>query len=107
MKNIKTIFKKMLKPETLMLALCMIMTVFKQPALAAGGAEAVTSSFSTLTSIVTAIVSGFGEVLLLWAFLELGISFSGNEGTMQASAFKRVGGGLIMVLAPQLIAAFI
>ena len=29
-----------------------------------------------------------------------------QDGVMQSSAFKRIGGGLIMILAPQLISAF-
>lgn len=71
------------------------------------GGALVTSSFSTLTSVVTALISSIGELLLLWGFFEWGTALQSQEGVMQASAFKRIGGGLIMVLAPTLITAFI
>lgn len=71
------------------------------------GASAVTNSFSSLTDIVTALVSSIGTIVLLWGFFEWGTSMQSTDGVMQSSAFKRIGGGLIMVLAPQLISAFV
>ena len=77
------------------------MTVF------AGGAGVINSSFGTLRDLVAAMVSSIGAIVLLWGFFELGISMQSQEGSMQSNAFKRIGGALIMVLAPQLISAFI
>ncbi|MCR5545756.1 MAG: hypothetical protein K6F30_04680 [Lachnospiraceae bacterium] len=71
------------------------------------GAEAVTSSFNSLKEIVIALVSSVGTIVLLWGFFEWGTSMQSTDGVMQSSAFKRIGGGLIMVLAPQLISAFV
>ncbi len=73
----------------------------------AGGAGAINSSFGTLRDLVSAMVSSIGAIVLLWGFFELGISMQSQEGSMQSNAFKRIGGALIMVLAPQLISAFI
>ena len=70
------------------------------------GAQLVTNSFSTLISIVTALVSSIGSIVLLWGFFEWGTAMQSQEGVMQANAFKRIGGGLVMVIAPQLVAAF-
>ena len=67
------------------------------------GAAIVTGAFSNLTSIITAILSSIGSIILLWAFFEVGVSMQSQEGTMQAMGFKRVGGGLVMTLAPQLV----
>lgn len=67
------------------------------------GAAIVTGSFNNLTSIITAILSSIGSIILLWAFFEVGVSMQSQEGTMQAMGFKRVGGGLVMTLAPQLV----
>ena len=64
-------------------------------------------NFGILTDIMVALVSSIGEIVLLWGFLELGTSMQSQEGSMQAGAFKRVGGGIMMVLAPQLLAAFV
>ena len=88
------------------------MVFFPQLALAdeevaANGASVVTTNFGILTDIMTALVSSIGEIVLLWGFLELGTSMQSQEGSMQAGAFKRVGGGIMMVLAPQLLAAFV
>lgn len=80
---------------------------FVTPVFAAdSGATLVTNSFSTLISIVTALVSSIGSIVLLWGFFEWGTAMQSQEGVMQANAFKRIGGGLVMVIAPQLVAAF-
>ena len=71
--------------------------------LADDGAAIVTGAFNNLTSIITAILSSIGSIILLWAFFEVGVSMQSQEGTMQAMGFKRVGGGLVMTLAPQLV----
>lgn len=88
-----------------------VMIFFPQLAMAedvaTSGAAVVTTSFGTLTAIVTALVSSIGEVILLWGFFEWGTSMQSQEGVMQATAFKRIGGGLVMVIAPQLVAAFV
>ena len=55
---------------------------------AAGGT--ITSGFTNLLDIVKSLVS----------------SMQSQDGVMQSSAFKRIGGGLVMVLAPQLISVF-
>ena len=93
-------------------AFCTVMVFFPQLALAdeevaASGASVVTTNFGILTDIMIALVSSIGEIVLLWGFLELGTSMQSQEGSMQAGAFKRVGGGIMMVLAPQLLAAFV
>lgn len=80
---------------------------FAEESAAASGAEVVTSNFNIFTEIVKALVSSIGEIVLLWGFLELGTSMQSQEGSMQAGAFKRVGGGIVMVLGPQLLAAFV
>lgn len=73
----------------------------------ASGAASVTASFNTLKEIVVALVTSVGTIVLLWGFFEWGTSLQSQEGVMQANAFKRIGGGLVMVLAPQLITAFV
>ena len=86
----------------------MALSLFVWPEIAyAGGASAVTSSFNTLKDIVVALVTSVGTIVLLWGFFEWGTSLQSQEGVMQANAFKRIGGGLVMVLAPQLISAFV
>lgn len=88
------------------LAAAAVMMAVTVPVYAAG-AETVTSGFNTLFDIVSALVSSIGSIILLWGFFEWGTALQSQDGVMQSNAFKRIGGGLIMVLAPQLITAFI
>ena len=74
---------------------------------AATGANVITQGFSGLLDIVTALISAIGTIILLWGFFEWGISLQSQDGVMQSAAFKRIGGGLVMILAPQLISVFI
>lgn len=73
----------------------------------ASGSGQITSSFNQLLDIVKALVSSIGSIVLLWGFFEWGTSMQSQDGVMQSSAFKRIGGGLVMVIASQLISAFI
>ena len=82
------------------------LTVFAEEE-ATDGAAIVTGAFNNLIAIVTAMVSSIGAIILLWAFFEVGVSMQSQEGTMQAMGFKRVGGGLVMTLAPQLVNAIL
>ena len=57
--------------------------------------------------IMAAFVSSIGAIIVLWMLFEMGMAVQSQEGTMQANGIKKVGGGLVMVLAPQLISALI
>lgn len=70
---------------------------------ASEGTGAITSSFENLKNIVVSIISGIGTIITLWGISEWGLSYQGTDGTMQAQAFKRIGGGLVMILAPQIL----
>lgn len=70
-------------------------------------ADVVTGKFNSLKDLVSGIVSSIGSIVTLWGISEWGIAFQGSEGTMQANAFKRIGGGFVMAMAPQILAALI
>lgn len=75
---------------------------------AEAGASVITEKFTTLTDMVTALVSAIGFIMLMWGFFEWGTAMNGPDGgAQQAQAFKRIGGGLIMCLAPQLAKMFL
>lgn len=81
---------------------------FAVPVFAAGdGATVIENGFATLLDIVKALVSAIGTIVLLWGLFEWGTSLQSPNGAEQSSAFKRIGGGLVMILAPQLIGLFI
>ena len=73
----------------------------------ASGADVISSSLDSFYNIVAAFVSAVGAIITLWGVFEWGTSMQSNDGTMQANAFKRVGGGLVMILAPNIIQGFI
>ncbi len=64
------------------------------------------NKFDVFYSIVAAIVSAIGSIITLWGICEWGIAFQGQDGTSQAHAFKRIAGGMVMLLAPQLMLLF-
>lgn len=72
---------------------------------ATDAAGVVTGKFSSFQNLLGGIVSSIGSIVTLWGISEWGIAFQGSEGTMQANAFKRIGGGFVMAMAPQILAA--
>lgn len=74
-----------------------------QPVFATSGANVITSGMQNLTDLVKAFVSAVGVIITLWGVFEWGNAMQANDGMMQSAAFKRIGGGLVMVLAPQLL----
>lgn len=74
---------------------------------AASGAEVIQQGFDGLLSIVTALISSIGTIILLWGLFEWGLSLQGQDGFTQSTAFKRIGGGIVMILAPQLLNIFL
>lgn len=99
--------RKIIKTATVLMlaAVCIF-----EPSLlvnASSDTSVITEKFTVLTDIVTAIISGIGVIITLWGISELGLSYQGQDGTMQAHALKRIGGGLIMILAPQILAILV
>lgn len=67
----------------------------------------ITENFNRLKAIVVAIISSIGTIITLWGISEWGLAFQGQDGMMQASAFKRIGGGMVMIMAPQILGLLI
>lgn len=63
----------------------------------------ITTGFTSLYNVVASIVSNIGQLFLLWGVFEMASSMNTQDGMAQSSAFKRVGGGLIACIAPQII----
>lgn len=105
--KILKIRKKMVMAGFLLMGMAMQASPMTVNAKKQSGAAAVTNSLNDFYSIVAAFVSSVGAIILLWGVFEWGTSMQANDGTMQANAFKRIGGGLVMILAPQIIVGFI
>lgn len=104
-KERKNKFKKVLFIASMV---SMLAILFCQPVFATGdGAAIVTDGLSALTDIIKAFVSSIGTMVVLWGLFEWGNSMQSHDGMMQSAAFKRIGGGLIMTLGPQLLEIFV
>lgn len=78
----------------------MSMTVF---ATTGTGADIIDSGFKVIYTIIAAIVSAIGSLLLLWGVFEWAQSLNTQDGAAQSMAFKRVAAGFVAIVAPQLI----
>lgn len=97
--NKKTITKTFFS----MFILTILMTC--TPVYATEAANVVTVKFTAFQNLLGGIISSIGSIITLWGISEWGIAFQGSEGTMQANAFKRIGGGFVMAMAPQILSA--
>lgn len=76
--------------------------VLADPAETSEAVNIVTAKFQTLIDLVAGIISSLGMLYTMWGISEWGIAFQSSEGTMQSQALKKIGGGIVMALAPQL-----
>lgn len=75
------------------------------PVYAADAANVVAAKFTSLQNLVGGVISSIGSIITLMGISEWGIAFQGSEGTMQANAFRRIAGGFVMAMAPQILTA--
>lgn len=101
--NKKTNKKTIITAFCSMFILTILMTC--SPVYAADAANVVTAKFTAFQNLLGGIISSIGSIITLWGISEWGIAFQGSEGTMQANAFKRIGGGFVMAMAPQILSA--
>ncbi|MCR4781803.1 MAG: hypothetical protein K5851_03560 [Lachnospiraceae bacterium] len=96
--------KKIFKAYALMVAVLFV--VSPNVAFAAKDASSViTGKFNSIFDLFASLASSVGALLMLYAFSEVGISYSANDGMTQAGGLKRVAGAMLMILAPQIVNA--
>ena len=83
-------------------AVCMA-TFFISIHVQATNGNIITTGFNSLYDVVASIVSNIGQLFFIWGVFEMAASMNTQDGMAQSSAFKRVGGGLIACIAPQII----
>ena len=59
--------------------------------------------FDNLLDLAASVVSSLGTIITLWGISEFGLAMQGNDGMMQSHSFRRIGGGLLMTIAPQVL----
>ncbi|MDO4445507.1 MAG: hypothetical protein Q4C97_08205 [Bacillota bacterium] len=77
-------------------AICSLFTVTPVFAIDAGSTLNGLNTFHTFLTQVISLVGGF---FLLWGIFDFGTSLMGNDGVMQATAFKRIAAGVVCMSA--------
>ena len=67
------------------------------------GSAIIESGFDVVYTIIAAIVSAVGSLLLLWGLFEWAQALNTQDGGAQSMAFKRIASGLVACMGPQLI----
>lgn len=80
------------------------MTPLMANAAANAGAQAVNQTMGNFQAMIVALISGFGSIILLWGVFEFGTAIQSPNGTEQTQGFKRIVGGLLMTIAPSIVA---
>lgn len=83
--------------------LCTFLLISFNVPVFASGEEIITTKFDTVKNIVAAIVTAIGGLVTLWGIFEFGNAMQTQEGGAQSQALKRIGGGLVMIVASQLV----
>lgn len=71
------------------------------------GTTAISAPLGTLLNIVTDLVTGIGAIITLYGIFEFGNAQQSQDGSAKAYAIQRITGGLVMVVAPQLLQLFV
>ena len=77
------------------------------PVLASDGAQAITAKFNIAKELMAAVITSIGVMVILWGIFQLGSSMQSQEGSLRTQALERIGGGLLMTLAPQLLVVLV
>ena len=63
----------------------------------------VIGKFENFGTFFRDVISVLGQIYTLWGISEWGLSMHESNGTMGSQSFKRIFGGLVVVLAPQIV----
>lgn len=102
MKKLKTILSKNPKESIFMLSFLFAMLIVPECYLASEGAFM--DKFKSFETLLTDIISILGTIYTLWAVAEWGLAFHESNGTMGGQSFKKIFGGLVVILSPQILA---
>lgn len=71
------------------------------------GLKQLNDQLSLFKELVASLVSAVGAVVLMWSIFKMGMAMQagGNSG-MEAQSIGAIGGGILMMAAPQLILIF-
>lgn len=70
---------------------------------AANAKKVVIGKFQTFETLFSDLISILGTIYTLWGVSEWGLAWHESNGTMGGQSFKRIFGGLVVVLSPQIL----
>lgn len=104
MKNRKVKMCNFVK-TAIMLSFLLLIILSPETMLASNNAKAeFMSTFASFESLFTDLISTLGTIYTLWCVSEWGLAWHESNGTMGGQSFKRIFGGLVVVLSPQILA---
>ncbi|MCI6432944.1 MAG: hypothetical protein MSA72_19160 [Lachnospiraceae bacterium] len=80
---------------------CLCSLGMTTPVLAVDASGAL-QSMNTFRDFLGQVISLIGTFYLLWGVFEFANSLMGNDGIMQASAFKKIAAGFLCMAAPDI-----
>lgn len=87
-----------------MFAFLMVMVFCPEITWASQGARAeVIGKFNSFESLLGDVISCVGTIYAMWGISEWGLSMHESNGTMGSQSFKRIAGGIVTMLAPQIL----
>ena len=100
---------KLSKQQKMVIMMTALMAVFlvasPETMLASAAAKkAFLAKFDTFESLFTSVVSSLGSIYTLWCISEWGLAWHESNGTMGGQSFKRIFGGIVVVMSPQILA---
>lgn len=103
-KSMKSVGRRLLRGMKSVGISLVVSMLYMMPAFAAASGETIIENgFDVIYGIIAAIVSSVGMLYLLWGAFEWAQSLNTQDGGAQSYAFKRIAGGLVAILVPQLI----
>lgn len=84
------------------IALGAVLSLFITMPVHAADASVALGSLNTFRDFLGQLISLIGTFYLLWGIFEFANSLMGNDGIMQASAFKKIAAGFLCMSAPEI-----
>ncbi|MGF6990403.1 hypothetical protein M2150_001664 [Lachnospiraceae bacterium PM6-15] len=108
MKKIKELVNKVKEGASkVLLKISMIPLACSTYALQVNASSGAVSGINTLVDLAGNIISALGAFVVLWGIFELGNAMQSHDGAQTGQAGKRIAGGLVMVVAPQILKMFV
>ena len=101
---IKNLNMKKYMMTAVVLSFYMLICLCPEVAYASEAARAeVMGKFNSFESLLADLISTLGTIYTLWGISEWGLSWHESNGTMGGQSFKRIFGGLVVILSPQIL----